>query len=204
MNIKDVWNDLYWDGKEFMEKYIPYLYEVKITRKNKDIVLDWQVNMWCWYFDKMDIIETRKSGKDFWIYSEKPIDIPKTKTVLGETYYFEWYHHEPSKQGGVQQGLKDWFTSKTGLYPDLAKKFPYKSNNIFFKYDYDKMGDLDTLEKYTTLTLNKICKENKICFTYDWSWHYAFLASFEPIKQEVIEQVKKELGAFIKNDNTNN
>ena len=201
MNLKDVWNDLYWDGKEFVENYIPYLYEVKIARKGKDNILAWQMDMWCWYFNKMDIVETRKDGYRIWIYGEKPIDFPKQKTVLGETYTFEYYHHEPSKQGGAKEGIKEWFTQKIALTSDVAKKFPYTSSNIFFKYDYTSSSELQTLENYTKLALKRICKEHNICFTYDWSWHYAFLASFEPIKKEVIDQVKKELGAYIKNEN---
>lgn len=201
MDIKDVWNDLYWDGKEFVEKYLPYFYKITITKKSEKKLLDWEINMWGCFFEKMDIIDWSVNQNTIYIYGEKPIAIPKQKTVLGETYYFNVEQQEPSKKSGTQQGLKDWFTQKIALYPDVAKKFPYKSTNIFFKYDYDKVSDLDTLEKYTKLALQRICKENKICFTYDWTWHYAFLASFEPIKQEVIDQVKKELGEFIKNEN---
>lgn len=201
MYIKELWDDLYGDGKEFLEKYLPYLYKITITRKSEKKLLDWQINMWGWFFEKMDIVDWSVNQNTIYVYSEKQIKIPTQKTVLGETYYFNVEQQEPSKQGGAQQGLKDWFTQKIALSPDVAKKLPYKSHNIFFTYNYDTISDLHTLENYTKLTLQKICKEHNIFFTYDWTWHYAFLASFEPIKQDIIDQVKKELGEYIKNEN---
>ena len=134
------------------------------------------------------------------LYSEQPLQIPKKKTVLGETFKFRTTLHKATKEGGAEKGLKDWLIKKISVIPELETNFDYKTPRINFQYNDYNCETRDTLQDYTKLILKKICKANKICFVFDRTWDYAQLLSFNPITKEVLNQVNKELGEYIKHE----
>ena len=200
MNVKKIWNELLENDIDFVRPYIPYDYEIEVILPNKDATWTWDVDMWCWYFKKLDIIDYTKRDNIIHLYSEKPLQIPKKKIVLGETFKFTTTLYNASKQGGIEQGLKDWLIKKISLAPTLATHFGYKTPRIQFKYNTYIYDDRYILQDYTKLILTHICKANKICFVFDTTWDYAQLLSFNPITKAVLNQVNKELGEYIKHE----
>ena len=202
MTIRKLWDKFSFNDCQDLKNYIPYQYQIDIEIKDKQ-VQDWQKSMWMSYFEKQDAMHIYHERVDrIFIYADHQIQIPKRKTVLGTTYLFKVKEFKPKYDGGVELGMKNILTKKINVDWKVFRYFPYASKEISFDVDnLNGFKDKWVVETYIKLMLDKICNKNHIQYAYDRTCQFTQILSFEPIKQEVIDQIKKELGDFIKNEN---
>ena len=198
MNIKEVLEVL--ENKYFLEvsDYIPYHYEIEIV--NPNVWKDWERDMWIAQWEKQDVLRVKDTYYGtIEIYSLHPLTIPRKKKIFDTTYKFDVKETRASKVGGVEKGIQEILKKMCKVDSTLRECFTHEWPTIEFKY---KGGSLpNTIYAYIIFKIGQICTEHNIQYYYNYKWDQLTLLSFELIPYKAVEQIKKELGEYIKNEN---
>lgn len=198
MDIKKICEVL--ENKDFLEvsDYIPYHYEIEMVKP--DVWKHWERDMWIAQWEKQGVLQVKDTYYGtIEIYSLHPITIPTKKKIFDTTYKFKAKETRASKVGGVEKGIQEILKKECKVDSTLRECFTHEWPTIEFTY---KGGSLpNTIYEYIIFKLNQICKEHNIQYYYNYKWDQLTLLSFEPIPYKAVEQIKKELGEYIKNEN---